>query len=177
MATNKLVAEAYAVSKDEAVDSINVTIDTSKWSKRKQNIIVRAIDTAVADCGWDTGVFVKALTNSYGIGTQRISKWNTSIDRALINPDKFVEVCAYIAAMVRMREGGPVSWDETNFLRSLDDGNTPPHVPLPKEFSREDRALFLRDYLKPQAEADKVIRTKLINDIRSGHKLTISYTI
>ena len=178
MAIHEIVHDAYAVAKDASIDNINVTLDTSKWSKRKQNLIVRAITTGIADCGWDTGHFVKALAESYGLGMHRISSWSTLLSMDLVKPDKVVEVCAYISALIKMK--GNIenrTYSERSFVALLETGDVPDVVPIPSSFSPSDRRVFVDSYLKDQDEAEKVIREKLINEIKSGHKLTISFTI
>ncbi len=176
MTTKQVLLDAFSVAKDASLDSIDVTLDTSKWSKRKQNIIVKAIDSGIADCGWQTAHFVSALAKSYGLGTQRLTIWDRGLQTEMIKPDKVTEVFSYIAAMIKMSESHP-TWNESAFLESLDTGNTPVYVPLPSNFSKADRHKFIKDYLKNQDEQEQVIRNNLINDIRSGHKLTVSYTI
>jgi hypothetical protein len=183
MAINKIVHEAYAIAKDASIDNIKVTLDTSKWSKRKQNIIVRAIDTGVANCGWDTATFVTALTKSYGLGTQRIHMWNQGLSMSMVKPDKVEEVCAYIAAMLKMRQHASedryyhTSWSEDRFLEALEDGRIPSDIPIPRTFNKKDSDKFVMDYLKDQDEQEKVIRQNIINDVRSGSKISISFTI
>ena len=176
MAINKIVHEAYAIAKDASIDSIDVTLDTSKWSKRKQNIIVKAIDIGVATCGWDTAHFVKAITKTYGIGVLNATRWYSTIDVELIDPAKLEEAKAYVAALVKIR-GDNASYRENLFIRDLDEGREIDSVPIPMGFSSEDQNKFITEYLKPQDEADQIKRANLINDIRSGHKLTISFTI
>ncbi len=176
MTIHRIVHEAYAIAKDASIDSIDVTIDTSKWSTRKKNIIVRAIDSGVATCGWDTANFVKALTKTYGIGVLNATKWYRTIDVELINPDKLEEVTSYVSAMIKLR-GHNSSYREDMFMRDLDEDRDISSVPIPSDFSTADQTKFVTDYLKPQDEADRIKRANLINNIRSGHKLTISFTI
>lgn len=179
MAINQIVHDAYAIAKDAAIDSIDVTLDTSKWSKRKQNIIVRAIDTGVADCGWDTAHFVTALLDSYGLGTQRLTIWEQEMPLNLVKPEKVEEVKAYIAAMIRLNPNEFTTWAEDRFMNALEGnaGNFPKAVPIPRNFSKQDRHKFITEYLKDKDEQEQAIRNELINKVRSGHKLTISYTI
>jgi len=176
MAIKQITYDAYAVAKDASVDSIEVTLDTSKWSKRKQNIIVKAIDTGIADCGWDTANFVGNLLDTYGLGTQKITHWNQELSLNLVKPEKVEEVKAYIAALIRLKEH--TSWSEDRYMDSLERDDYPTStVPIPNSFSKEDRHKFVKDYLKDKDEQEQEIRNNLINDIRSGHKLTISFTI
>lgn len=177
MAINQIVHDAYAIAKDASIDSIDVTLDTSKWSKRKQNIIVRAIDTGIADCGWDTAHFVSALLDSYGLGTQRLTIWEQEMSLNLVKPEKVEEVKAYIAAMIRLNPNN-ATWAEDRFMNALEgNGHSPKVVPIPRSFSKQDKHKFITEYLKDKDEQEQAIRNELINKIRSGHKLTISYTI
>jgi len=95
----------------------------------------------------------------------------------MVKPDKLDEASAYVAAMIRMREGGYTSWDEDVFLKDLDAGLEPKQIPIPRGFSKVDKHKFVMDYLKDQDEQEKVLRADLINKIRSGSLLTISFTI
>jgi hypothetical protein len=177
MAIKQIVHDAFAIAKNDAVSKVEVTLDTNLWSKRKQNIIVKAIDSGVADCGYETGWFIKELLDNYGLGTEQMHRWNQTMSVEMIKPDKLDEACAYVAAMIRMRDGGYTSWDEDVFLKDLDAGLEPKQIPIPRGFSKADRHKFVVDYLKDQDEQEKVLRVDLINKIRSGHKLTISFTI
>ena len=176
MAIKQIVHDAYAIAKDASISNIDVTLDTSMWSKRKQNIIVKAIDLGVADCGWETANFVAALTKTYDIGVQKVTQWNRDLDLDLVEPSRVEEVKAYVAALIRTRVG-VTSWSENRFMNALENGHVVSRVPIPVNFGKGDRQKFVADYLKPQDEADRIRRDNLINKIRSGHKLTISFTI
>jgi len=177
MAIHQIVHDAFAIAKNDAVSKIEVTLDTTLWSKRKQNIIVRAIESGVADCGYDTSWFIQQLLSNYGLGTERIHSWSHNMSVEMVKPDKLDEASAYVAAMIRMREGGYTSWDEDVFLKDLDAGLEPKQIPIPRGFSKVDKHKFVMDYLKDQDEQEKVLRADLINKIRSGSLLTISFTI
>jgi hypothetical protein len=177
MAIKQIVHDAFAIAKNDAVSKVEVTLDTNLWSKRKQNIIVRAIESGVADCGYDTSWFIKQLLGNYGLGTERIHSWNHTMSAEMIKPDKLDEARAYVAALIRMREGGYTSWDEDVFMKDLDAGLEPKQIPIPRGFSKVDKHKFVMDYLKDQDEQEKVLRADLINKIRSGSLLTISFTI
>jgi hypothetical protein len=48
---------------------------------------------------------------------------------------------------------------------------------IPEKFNTKDREKFVKDYLKPQEEQEQIKRAELINLVRSGSLLTISYII
>ena len=50
-------------------------------------------------------------------------------------------------------------------------------IRIPQEFSTKDKEKFIKDYLKPQEEQEALKRAELINSIRSGSLLSISYII
>ncbi len=177
MAIKQIVHDAFAIAKNDAVSKVEVTLDTNLWSKRKQNIIVKAIDSGVADCGYETSWFIKQLLNNYGLGTEQMHRWNHTMSVEMIKPDKLDEACAYVAAMIRMRDEEWTSWNEDVFLKDLDAGLKPEQIPIPRGFNAADRHKFVMDYLKDQDEQEKVLRADLINKIRSGSLLTISFTI
>ena len=177
MAIKQIVHDAFAIAKNDAVSKVEVTLDTNLWSKRKQNIIVKAIDSGVADCGYDTSWFIKQLLSNYGLGTEQMHRWNHTMSGEMVKPDKLDEACAYVAALIRMRDTGYTSWDEDVFLKDLDAGLEPKQIPIPRGFNAADRHKFVMDYLKDQDEQEKVLRADLINKIRSGSLLTISFTI
>ena len=177
MAIKQIVHDAFAIAKNDAVSKVEVTLDTNLWSKRKQNIIVKAIDSGVADCGYNTSWFIKELLSNYGLGTEQMHRWNHTMSVEMVKPDKLDEACAYVAAMIRMRDEEWTSWNEDVFLKDLDAGLEPKQIPTPRGFNAADRHKFVMDYLKDQDEQEKVLRADLINKIRSGSLLTISFTI
>jgi len=176
MAIDNKIHEAFSIAKDSAVSEVDIILDPGKWSQRKKNIIVKAVDLGVAQCGYDTAMFVKALTKTYGIGTEAVHYWSSGLDVNLIKPEKVEEAVAYVAALIRLKD--EVTWLEERFMSAVESNLIDPtHIPIPNAFSNKDKAKFIVSYLKPQEEADRIIRDKLINDIRSGTKLTISFTI
>ena len=49
-------------------------------------------------------------------------------------------------------------------------------IPVP-DFTKKDREVFIKKYLKPQEEQEALKRAELINLVRSGSLLSISYII
>ena len=100
----------------------------------------------------------------------------------MVKPDKVEEVCAYVAALIKMRTSSlsqrpHTSWSEDVFLGALDIGDVPATIPIPRTFSKADSDKFISEYLRDQDEQEQIIRQNIINDIRSGSKISISFTI
>ena len=179
---NPIAREVYDITKDQAVSNVTVDIDTSRWSTRKKNIIVKAIDKGVANCGYDTGWFIKKLLSTYGLNTHQLHYWNSYLDVNLIKPEKLEEVKAYGVAMIKMRanQGGEnswrnTSWAEDRFLRDVDEGLHIKDIPIPSTFNQSDKEKFIKDYLKHQDEQEQVLRNSLIDKVRAGETLSVSF--
>jgi len=187
----------YEMAKNYSSKEIRVEMDfdTSRWSKRMQNIVVKAVDTGVADCGMDTAWFVKHLLTHYDLDTTNISGyWNRDIPLSAIKPDKVDEAVSYVAAMLRMKAS--LNYGDERWLQRLSDYGVSKlsrdeqkalgwqamdkqgiyEIPVPA-FSKKDREVFTTMYLKPQDEQQQAKRAELINLIRSGSLLSISYII
>jgi hypothetical protein len=190
----------YEMAKNYSSKEIRVEMDfdTSRWSRRMQNIVVDAIDTGVANCGYDTAWWVENLLKHYGLGTvNNGGSWrNGELPLTMIKPDKIDEAVSYVAAMLRLKPresyGGYYRHNNTHWLETLDKNGikTPEEnaklnynemgitdIPIPDDFSKANRDKFTRDYLKPQEEQEQIKRAELINLIRSGSLLSISYII
>jgi hypothetical protein len=189
----------YELAKNKASSEIRVEMDfdTSRWSKRMQNIVCTAIDTGVADCGQDTAWFVKELLRHYDLDTTNISGyWNRDLPLSAIKPEKITEAVSYVSAMLRMKGNDNISYGDERWLKRLSDYGVSElsrdeqralgwkemetqgicDLPVPN-FSKQDRAIFTMDYLKPQDEQQQIKRAELINLVRSGSLLSISYII
>lgn len=176
MAIEQKVIEAFALARNKSVSGIEIKLDPNKWSSRMKNIVVRAVDTGVADCGYETSYFIEQLLNTYGLGTERVHQWNAHMRTSMIKPEKIEEAKAYVSALIRLR-GDSTSWEEDYFMRMADEGEEIFRIPIPSNFDAKDKRKFLNDYIKDQDEQEQVLRADLINKIRNGSQLTISYTI
>jgi hypothetical protein len=188
----------YEMAKNYSSKEIRVEMDfdTSIWSKRMQNIVVKAVDTGIANCGYETAWWIENLLKHYGLGTlNNGGGWRNDLPISMIKPDKVDEAVSYVAAMIRIKpqdgghyyrhsnrhwleklskngiktpeENAKCNWDEMGIT----------DIPIPDDFSNADKDKFTMDYLKPQEEQEALKRAELINSIRSGSLLSISYII
>ena len=190
--------EAVGMAKNYATKEARVEIDfdTNKWSGRMKNIVCKAIDTGVANCGWETAWWVEHFLKHHGLDTlNHGGYWNRDLPLKMIKPDKIEEAVAYVAAIAKMNPdeggyGGNNYWLERLSDKGISklsreeitkqglwrtEGIT--DIPIPRNFDTKDKEKFLRDYLKPIDEQQAIKRAELINLVRSGSLLSISYII
>ena len=189
--------EAVGMAKNYATQEARVEIDfdTSIWSGRMKNIVCKAIDTGVANCGWETAWWVEHFLKHHGLDTlNHGGYWNRDLPLKMIKPDKIEEAVAYVSAILRMTPDD--GYRGTNYwLERLSDKGISklPHeeitkqglwktegicdIPIPRNFDNQDKEKFLTDYLKPIDEQQAIKRAELINLVRSGSLLSISYII
>jgi hypothetical protein len=189
--------EAVGMAKNYATKEARVEIDfdTNKWSGRMKNIVCKAIDTGVANCGWETAWWVEHFLKHHGLDTlNHGGYWNRDLPLKMIKPDKIEEAVAYVSAILRMTPDD--GYRGTNYwLERLSDKGISKlsheeitkqglwqtegisDIPIPRNFENQDKDKFLTEYLKPIDEQQAVIRADLINKIRSGSLLSISYII
>lgn len=174
---------------------VEMEFDTSRWSSRMKNIIVKAIDTGVANCGWETAWWIEHFLKHHGLDTlNHGGYWNRDLPLKMIKPDKIEEAVAYVAAIVKMNPDdgyrGSNYWLERLSDKGISklsneeirkqglwqtEGIT--DIPIPRTFDNKDKDKFLKDYLKPIDEQQAIKRAELINSVRSGSMLSISYII
>ena len=190
--------EAVGMAKNYATKEARVEIDfdTNKWSGRMKNIVCKAIDTGVANCGWETAWWVEHFLKHHGLDTlNHGGYWNRDLPLKLIKPNKIEEAVAYVAAIARLNPDDGGYGGNNYWLERLNDkgisklsreeitkqglwrteGIT--DIPIPRNFDTKDKEKFLRDYLKPIDEQQAIKRAELINLVRSGSLLSISYII
>ena len=187
----------YEMAKNYSSKEIRVEMDfdTSRWSQRMQNIVVKAVDTGIANCGYDTAWWVENLLKHYELNTlNNGGNWRHNLPIYMVKPDKVEEAVSYVAAMLKMKPvmAGYYRHGNTHWLETLDKNGikTPEEnaklswekqgvadIPIPDDFSNADKDKFTMDYLKPQEEQEALKRAELINSIRSGSLLSISYII
>ena len=190
--------ETVGLAKNSATKQVRVEMDfdTSTWSRRMQNIVCNAIDTGVADCGWETGWWVKHFLEQHGLGTARLWGWSHDLPLNVIKEEMVDEAVAYVAAMIKVKDYRHLDYNERNWIERLTDKGVSNltkqeldamnwqqrnnqgviDIPVPN-FSKADRQVFIKKYLKPMDEQQKIKRAELINSIRSGSLLSISYII
>ena len=170
--------EAVGMAKNYATKEARVEIDfdTSRWSGRMKNIVCKAIDTGVAQCGYETAWWVENFLKHHELSTVKIWGWQSDLPTNMIKPDKVEEALAYVAAIYKMQDR--LNFGEERWLDDVGEkGIDVRAIRIPQEFSNKDREKFIRDYLKPQEEQEALKRAELINLVRSGSLLSISYII
>ena len=191
--------EAVGMAKNYATKEARVEIDfdTNRWSGRMKNIVCKAIDTGVANCGYETAWWIEKFLTHHGLDTlNNGGNWRYDIPINMVKPDKVEEAVSYVAAMLRLKPkesyGGYYRHGNDHWLEKLDKNGvkTPEEnakcgwdemgitdIPIPEDFSNADKDKFTMDYLKPQEEQEQIKRAELINLVRSGSLLSISYII
>ena len=155
-----------------------------------KNIVCKAIDTGVTNCGYETAYWVERFLKHHELDTLNNS-WSNDLPIKMIKPEKVEEAVAYVSAMLKLNPNN-VGYGEERWLTKLDrngiktvEENAPldwdkqgiTDIPIPSNFSSNDKDKFTKDYLKPQEEQEALKRAELINLVRSGSLLTISYII
>jgi len=172
--------EAVGMAKNYATKEARVEIDfdTMRWSGRMKNIVCKAIDTGVTNCGYETGYWIENFLKHHELSTVKIWGWQSDLPTNMIKPDKVEESIAYVAAIYKMQQGR-LGYGEERWLNELEDKVVADikHIRIPQDFSTKDKEKFIKDYLKPQEEQEALKRAELINLVRSGSLLSISYII
>ena len=191
-------SDTVGLAKNSATTQVRVAMDfdTSTWSGRMKNIVCNAIDTGVADCGWETGWWIKHFLKHHGLGTERLWGWQSDLPLSAIKDDMVDEAVSYVAAMIKVKDYKLLDYNERNWIERLTEKGVSKltrkeydalgwqqrnnegvlDIPVPN-FNKADRQVFIREYLKPMDEQQQIKRAELINLIRSGSLLSISYII
>lgn len=176
------IKAANALTKDKAVSRVVVEVDTSKWSSRKRNIIIKSLQTGVASCGWETAELVRALAETVGSSVNTVSKWKNYIALEEVLPEKLDELLAYTAAWLRMtlsqEDRSQHRWHnytEWSALDSLDRGQIPVAIPLSRTMSYDEKRDFIQQYLKASTDREAAALNELIQLINDGATIQITY--
>ena len=162
-----------------------------------KNIVCKAIDTGVANCGYETAWWIEKFLVHHGLDTlNNGGNWRQDLPINMLKPEKVEEAVAYVSAMIRMKpkesyggyyrhgndywlekldKNGIKTAEENKYVSWEDEGIST--IPIPDDFSNEDKDKFTMEYLNPQDEQQQIKRAELINLIRSGSLLSISYII
>lgn len=171
-------------ARDPAVTATTVTIDTSKWSKRKQNIVLDAIRTGVAACGWQTGHLIREMMQALGSDVQQVTKWSNTIDAALVKPEMLEDLLAYTCAWIKLTTPASANdnhwyhnpnWRDRQFVEMIDQGQRPHHIPLPRHLTDAEKRDFAAKYLRDPSETDRIARDTLIAKITNGETIQLSF--
>jgi hypothetical protein len=179
--TNRLyVMSANALTKDKAVSQIEVSLDTSKWSSRKRNIVVNSLRTGVAACGWVTAELIETLSGSVGASVNTISRWKNYVYADEVRPEMLDELLAYTAAWLRMdRAAYPENYKIGLYYRALealDRGERLYTIPLSDSMSYDEKREFIHKYLKASEDRKSDALERMIAAIEAGETLKISYS-
>mgnify|MGYP006079770239 CR=1 FL=1 len=180
-AMNRAAHVAAELSRDTGYISTTVHIDPTKWSSRRRNIIVGALNSGLASCGSDTAYFIDALTQAYGARVQSMSKWNKSFTTQCIKEEEVDNLVAYTCVWIRLKFSREhhvydvYNYQNRNLERFLDiveRGGIPESIPAP-EIKSSEQGPFIKKYLKSDAETIQ-LRQNLAQKIAQGETLTIT---
>jgi hypothetical protein len=168
--------------RDPAVTETTVTLDTSRWSKRKKNIVLESIRTGVAACGWQTSHMIREMLQSLGSDIQQVTKWNAGIEVEMVKPEMLDDLLAYTSAWIKLtvnmneqtRYYDP-HWQLRSFIERIDAGHRPYNIPLPTHLSDAEKREYAAKYLKDPSDTDKVARETLIAKISNGETIQIKF--
>lgn len=170
------------LGKDPAVSQIAVTLDPTRWSKRKQNIIVESLLTGVAACGSATAWLVSQLSAAAGSKTLTVTKWSNNIQSEFVKPDKLDDLLAYTSAWLRIKHASEGNrrrsgtYAEESFLRQVDAGQTPYYIPLPNNLTPDEQRAFVTEYMRDASEQEVAARQRIADMIRNGEPITVVFS-
>ena len=134
--------EAVSMAKNYATKEARVEIDfdTSRWSGRMQNIVCKAIDTGVANCGYETAWWIEKFLVHHGLDTlNNGGNWRQDLPINMLKPEKVEEAVAYVSAMIRMKPkekyGGYYRHGNDYWLEKLDKNGIKKYVTEIKGYS------------------------------------------
>jgi hypothetical protein len=168
---------AYVVAdltRDTGFASATVYIDPTKWSSRRRNIVLRALNDGLTACGAETAYFIDCLTQAYGGRVQTMTKWNDSISVDCVKEEEINNLIAYTCAWIRLKYAGQQLYSYTlqQFVETVNDGGRPNTIPAP-DISNAEKVAFVKQYLKDDAETT-TLRQSLARKIEQGETLSIN---
>lgn len=167
---------AYVVAdltRDTGFASATVHIDPTKWSSRRRNIVLRALNDGLTACGEETAYFIDCLTQAYGGRVQTMTKWNDHITVDCVKEEEVDNLIAYTCAWIRLAmANGPTGYHWERWLRNVSAGERPDTIPAP-DISNGEKVAFVKQYLKDDDET-KTLRQSLAQMIKQGETLSIN---
>ena len=167
---------AYIVAdltRDTGFASATVHIDPTKWSSRRRNLVLRALNDGLTSCGHETAYFIDCLTQAYGGRVQTITKWSNHINAECVKEEELDNLIAYTCAWIRMAlADGSTPYYLENWLRGVSNGQPPNTIPAP-HLSPTEQVKFIKQYLKDDDET-KALRQSLARKIEQGETLSIN---
>jgi hypothetical protein len=184
------------IGKSEALTHITATLDPSKWSARKKNIILSALTNGVASCGRATGRLVQQLVEHCCDDTipNVNSGWYGGVLPEHIKPEKYEEFIAYTHAWIRIKKAtekqvtnqwgrshtqGGLTYHERKFLEG-DVNIRSSHyrtdtIPLNPVMSHKEKGEFIHEYMVEPSDDQQAKRARLIEQIKNNETITFTY--
>ena len=178
-ARNNASYVAADLSRDTGFIGATVHINPKKWSSRRRNIVLRALNDGLTSCGQETAYFIDCLTQAYGGRVQTMTKWNNQINVDCVKDEEVDNLIAYTCAWIRLKfRNAPTEYGEIrinhyleSWLAKVGEGIPPNTIPAP-EISNDEKVAFVKQYLKDDDET-KTLRQSLARMIEQGEILSI----
>jgi hypothetical protein len=173
-ARNNASYVAADLSRDTGFIGATVHINPKKWSSRRRNIVLRALNDGLTACGHETAHFIDCLTQAYGGRVQTMTSWNTHITTDCVKEGEVDNLIAYTCAWIRLQYAGQEFYDYNlqKFIETVNNGERPNTIPAPNISSRE-QVDFIKQYLKDDEETT-TLRQSLARMIKQGETLSIN---
>jgi hypothetical protein len=175
------VRAANELTKDKAVSRVTVEVDTSRWSRRKRNIITESLKKGVAACGWETASIVEKLASTVGHHVNIVSRWRNYVEVEEVLPHKLDELLAYTAAWMRIAQASGECenryepYFEKQALGAIERGETPDLIPLSNSMTYAEKREFIHTYMKASEVREKHAVDHLIASIKAGETIKLIY--
>ena len=178
-ARNNASYVAADLSRDTGFIGATVHINPKKWSSRRRNIVLRALNDGLTSCGQETAYFIDCLTQAYGGRVQTMTKWNNQINVDCVKDEEVDNLIAYTCAWIRLKfRNAPTEYGGIrinhyleSWLAKVGEGIPPNTIPAP-EISNDEKVAFVKQYLKDDDET-KTLRQSLARMIEQGEILSI----
>ena len=172
-ARNNASYVAADLSRDTGFIGATVHINPTKWSSRRRNIVLRALNDGLTACGHETAYFIDCLTQAYGGRVQTMTSWNTHITTDCVKEGEVDNLIAYTCAWIRLAmANGSARYHLENWLRMASNGQPLSTIPAPNISDRE-KVDFIKQYLKDDEETT-TLRQSLARKIEQGEILSIN---
>jgi hypothetical protein len=178
-AMNRAAHVVGQISKDPSFACATVKLDTSKWSGKRRNIVLRALKDGIVQCGYDTAQFIRHLSEGYGAALQTLTRYNGGINIECVKEEEVDNLLAYTCGWVRMalassdRRYDYAHYWMRNFLDSVDRGMVVRQIPVPTSLSDKETSEFIKQYLKDD-DTTLDVRQSLIRAIENKETLTLA---
>lgn len=183
-AMNPAIGQLQDLSRDPSFSAAVVSLDTSKWTGRRRNIVLRALRDGITKCGYETARFIEILTTGYGATVQILSKWSGGLDLMAVKPEEVDNLIAYTSSWVKLHLSNQRSeqrnywhywnpgWHIRRFIEEVEAGKIPRRIPLPSNLTDRQQVEFIKQYLKDD-DSTLDARESLARAIENGETLTL----